>query len=60
MIGTGKQDGNWVEIYDENGNYKCCVAAHDGLVGYTGSTVSIKNGSWTEMYDENGNYQGCV
>ena len=60
MIGTVKQEGSWIKIYDENGIYKASISACDGLVGFTGSTVSVKEGSWTKIYDENGNYKSTV
>ena len=60
MIGTVKQNGSRIEIYDEHGHYKTSISACDGLVGFTGLTVSVKNGSRTELYDENGHYQTSV
>jgi hypothetical protein len=41
-IGSAKQDGNSVIVYDENGNYKF---QKDGteLIGYTSSTVTVKD-----------------
>lgn len=60
MIGTVKQNGSSIEIYDENGHYKTSISARDGLVGFTGATVSVKNGSCTEIYDEDGRYKTSV
>lgn len=60
MIGTVKQNGSRIEIYDENGRYKTSISAYDGLVGFTGATVSVKNGSRTEIYDEDGRYKTSV
>jgi hypothetical protein len=60
MIGTVKQNGSRIEIYDENGSYKTSISAYDGLVGYTSTTVTVKNGSRNEIYDENGSYKTSV
>lgn len=60
MIGAVKQDGSRIEIYDENGSYKACINAYDGLVGYTSTTVTVKNGNHNEIYDESGSYKGCI
>ncbi len=60
MIGAVKQNGSWIEIYDEDGHYQTSIFAKDGLVGYTATTVSVKNGSWVEIYDEDGHYQTSV
>lgn len=60
MIGTVKQDGSMLRIYDENGDFKTSISICDGLVGYTSSTVSVKDGSMTRIYDENGNFQRSV
>lgn len=60
MIGTVKHNGQWLEIYDENGHCTASIPAMDGLAGYNSTTVSVKNGQWTELYDENGNNTGYV
>ncbi len=60
MIGTVKHNGQWLEIYDENGHCTASIQAKDGLAGYNSTTVSVKNGQWTELYDENGNNTGYV
>ena len=49
-----------LRIYDENGQCKTTISAQDGLVGYTSSTVSVKQGSCTRIYDENGNIQTTI
>lgn len=62
-IGAVKDNGNSVEIYDENGSYKASIwlIPGDSLAGYTGSSVSIKkeNGS-IEIYNEDGQYQRTI
>lgn len=49
--------GSWVEVYD--GNRKLCSIPlsnkDDELVGYTSSSVSIKQGSTVYTYNERGN-----
>lgn len=49
-IGTAVQRGSAVYIYDENRRLVATVpAGHgpaDGLVGFTGSTVSIRRGGF--------------
>ena len=55
MIGSAKQDGSVVRVYDEKGNqlfYK-----NGTLIGYTGSAVTIKDsvGSTQRTFDEKGN-----
>jgi len=40
-IGSAKQDGNSVIVYDENGGYK--FERNGELVGYTSSTVTVKD-----------------
>ena len=56
QIGTAKQVGTNVEVYDENGYFKF---SHTGqLVGYTSTSVSIKiNSNTIYVYDENGNFK---
>ena len=49
-----------LRIYDENGQCKTTISAQDGRVGYTSSTVSVKQGSCTRIYDENGNIQTTI
>ncbi|MBR3850435.1 MAG: hypothetical protein IKJ76_00055 [Fibrobacter sp.] len=60
MIGTVKKVGNDIAIYDENGSFKTYVPVHDGLVGFTSTTVSIKVGNDIAIYDENGSFQTYV
>jgi hypothetical protein len=56
MIGYAMYNGYSTIVYDENGREKFSLSS-DGLVGYTGSTVTVKVGqSYIEhiTYDENG------
>jgi hypothetical protein len=60
-ISTVKQEGDYVKVYDESGNYKCSISASQcSFQGYTGSTVSIKCGDYIQIYDENCNYMRSV
>jgi hypothetical protein len=58
-IGTAKQNSpNQVYVYDEKGSYK--FSLNGELVGYTGSTVTVKpnpSSSQIYVYDENGHYK---
>ncbi|MBR4891767.1 MAG: hypothetical protein IKZ34_01110 [Alphaproteobacteria bacterium] len=52
-IGTAVERGNTVYVYDESGRVLFCRSGT--LVGYTGSTVSIKpNSTSTYVYDDKG------
>ena len=57
-IGNALQRGTYVYVKDERGRDLCQLQAgsgpKDGLVGYTGSTVSIRRGSYVYTYDERG------
>ena len=57
MIGSVIQKGQWVYAYDERGNQLTSVhAGSDGqLMGYTGSSFSVKKGQWVYVYNEKGN-----
>ncbi|WP_139451645.1 hypothetical protein [Campylobacter armoricus] len=49
--------GSWVEVYD--GSKKLYskdinLKRGDALMGFTASSVSIKQGSWIKTYDEKG------
>jgi len=58
-IGTAKQNSpTQVYAYDDKGNYKFAVSGE--LVGYTGSTISVKPNPSSKqiyVYDENGRYK---
>ncbi|MBR3930387.1 MAG: hypothetical protein IKJ62_02290 [Alphaproteobacteria bacterium] len=52
-IGTVKQNGNMIYVYDERGHLKFTQSGE--LVGYTGGTVSIRRGGSTiYVYDDSG------
>jgi len=53
MIGSAVQKGNLVYVYNEKGNTLFSKAGQ--LIGYTGSTVSVKSGNIVYTYDDRGN-----
>ncbi|MCJ9691381.1 hypothetical protein MOV76_07005 [Rhizobium sp. PRIMUS64] len=57
-IASAFQKRDYVHVYDERGRNVCQIPAgtgpKDGLVGFTGSTVSIRRGNNIYTYDENG------
>ena len=55
QIGMAKQNGTMVEVYDENGS--SLFSRTGELVGFTSSTVAIKDGSLICVYDATGSYQ---
>ena len=57
MIGMVKQNGSNVEIYDENGNFKCNCGGYGDLKGFSTTLVVRLNGSNVEIYDQNGNFK---
>lgn len=63
-IASAVQKGNFVYIYDERGHQLTTIAAgggnHDGLQGYTATTVSIRKGSFICIYDERGYQKSAV
>ena len=54
-IGMAQQEGGFVRVYDENGSYLFSIGGE--LVGYTSSTVSIKDGNFIRVYDSTGSYK---
>ncbi len=59
MIGTVRDNDGFINIYDEDGNYKAGIQIYpsqgERLAGYTSTTVSISDDYCTKIYDENGN-----
>ncbi len=57
-ISNASQKGNYVHVYDERGRKIFEKPAgngpKDGLVGFTGSSVSIRRGNNIYTYDEYG------
>ena len=61
-IGSALQRGTYVYVKDERGRDLCQIPAgngpKDGLVGYTGSTISIRRGNNVYTYNERGRNLG--
>ncbi|MBO7495431.1 MAG: hypothetical protein J6T98_02670 [Salinivirgaceae bacterium] len=56
MIGSVIQKGTCIDVYDEKG-YQMCqinVCSNSQLMGYTGSTFSVKTGNVIDVYDQKG------
>ena len=63
-IGTAIQKGRVVYVKDERGRHlwqhQVGLGPRDGLVGYTGTTVSIRSGSHIHIRDERGRQVGTT
>jgi len=55
MIATAKQESSQINVYDEKGNFMFSRSGE--LVGYTSTTVTIKEGSQNKTYDSKGNFK---
>ena len=57
-IGSAIERGSLICVYDERGHYVVPKARgsgpKDGLLGFTGSTVTVRFGSIIYTYDEHG------
>lgn len=55
-IGSVIEKGHMVYVYDEKGKQLCSKAFGNnwGLVGYTGTSFSVRNGKMIYVYDEKG------
>ena len=54
QIAVAKQNGNAVDVYDEEGHY--LFSRSGELVGFTATTVAIKDSQSISVYDANGSY----
>ena len=58
MIGSAIERGSIIYVYDEHGRTLFSKSRgngpDDGLLGFTGSTVTMRYGSIVYTYDENG------
>ena len=58
MIGSALERGSLIVVYDEKGMSLFSKAKgsgpHDGLLGFTGSTVTVRFGSVIYTYGERG------
>jgi hypothetical protein len=57
-IGSALERGSLIYVFDENGrtlfSKACGSGLKDGLLGFTGSTVTVRFGSVIYTYDESG------
>ncbi|MDR1109658.1 MAG: hypothetical protein LBP92_02920 [Deltaproteobacteria bacterium] len=56
MIGSVKQEGSNIVIYDENGNFKVNCCGYGKLLGFS-SSIIVRGQANIEIYDENGNFK---
>jgi hypothetical protein len=58
MIGSALERGSLIQVFDEDGQtlFSKAMGAgpDDGLIGFTGSTVTVRFGSVIYTYDEDG------
>ena len=54
-IGMAKQNGSYVEVYDESGSY--LFSRTGELVGFTLNTVAIKEGNSVCVYGSDASYK---
>ena len=55
QIASAKQESSQVKVYDEKGNFMFSRSGE--LVGYTSTTITIKDGSQNKTYDNKGNFK---
>lgn len=55
-IGSAIERGRMVYVYDEKGRQLCSKALGNdgGLMGYTGTSFSVRKGRMVYVYDEKG------
>lgn len=54
MIGAAVEKGHSIQLYDEKGKPIATVQRHDGLLGFTATSVSVKRGAFIYIYNEKG------
>jgi hypothetical protein len=63
-IGTLVENDPWIEVFDEKGSLLTRIWSGpnqgDGLQGFTGSTVSVRNGASILVFDEKGHQISTV
>lgn len=63
-IAAAVQRGGFVYVYDEKNRQISSIAAgggpNDGLIGFTGASVSVRKGAFIYIYDEKGRQTGSV
>jgi hypothetical protein len=59
-IANAVERGAVIHLYDEKGRFIASVPAHNGLVNFTATSVSVQAGSVIKMYNEQGRYTGST
>lgn len=59
-IAMAVQRGNNALVYDETGKILCSIGSVDALMGWTSSTVTIRNGNTMRTYNEKGQIIGAT
>lgn len=55
-IASVVQRGHYFVVYDESNRQLASIFCQDGqLLGYTGSSVSLKRDNWIFVYNDKGN-----
>lgn len=55
QIAAAKQNGSSVDVYDENGHY---LFSRSGiLIGFTSTTVAIREGNYINVYASDGSFK---
>jgi hypothetical protein len=60
QIANVVQRGGFAYVYDSKGSQFLTLAAGDGVVGFTQSTVSIKRGNFIYIYNAKGSQTGVM
>jgi hypothetical protein len=63
-IAVAVEKGSYIYVYDEKNRQLCCIprgsGPHDGLKGYTSSTVSVRRGAYIYNFDQIGRQKGAI
>jgi hypothetical protein len=59
-IATVTQRGSFLCVYNARGTQLSVIAAGDGLVGYTQSSVSVRRGDFIYIFDANGKQTSVI
>jgi hypothetical protein len=54
------QRGSFLYVYNAKGSQLSTIAAGDGLVGYTGSSINVRKGNFIYIFDARGRQTGVV
>ena len=59
-IATVTQRGSFLYLYDAKGIQISVIAAGDGMVGYTSSSVSVRRGNFVYVFDAGGKQTSVI